>query len=193
VTGTGPAAPRRARITDVRIEGPRLVLRPIAADEIEAEWQEMVNADPMATATPVDERAFKDRLARSGELTDGWLDLAIDLDGEPIGRIQTFVPPERGIPADVYWIGIGLRQRIRGQGYGREAMMLLTDWLFAAAGAVVVEAPTDPQNIAMRTVFDRIGWQHTQTYEQFGRTWAHYAITRPQWEALHPPGQGQMT
>ena len=186
MTGTGPAAPRRARITDVRIEGPRLVLRPIAADEIEAEWQEMVNADPMATATPVDERAFKDRLARSGELADGWLDLAIDLDGEPIGRIQTFVPPERGIPADVYWIGIGLRQRIRGQGYGREAMTLLTDWLFSHGGAAVVEAPTDPRNVAMRTVFDRIGWRHTQTYDQFGRTWTHYAITRPQWEALRP-------
>ena len=188
MTGTGSPPPRRLHITDVRIEGPALVLRPIAPDEIEAEWQEMVHSDPMAIASPPDERAFKERLARSGELAGGWLDLAIDLDGEPIGRIQTFVPPEREISSDTYYIGIGLRQSGRGQGHGREAMTLLTDWLFASAGATSVEAPTDPQNIAMRTVFDRIGWRHTQTYEQFGRTWAHYAISRPQWEALRSGG-----
>jgi RimJ/RimL family protein N-acetyltransferase len=186
VTGTGPSASQRVHIRGVRIDGPRLVLRPIAPDEIEAEWQEMVNSDPMASAGPVDERAFKDRLARSGELAGGWLDLAIDLDGEPIGRIQTFVPPEREIPADSYYIGIGLRPGIRGRGYGREAMTLLTDWLFSHGAAAVVEAPTDPQNLAMRTVFDRIGWRHTETYDQFGRTWTHYAITRPQWEELRP-------
>ena len=164
------------------------MLRAITPAEIEAEWQEMVNADPMARGGPVDEQDFKARLARSADLIDGWLDLAIDLDGVSIGRIQTFVPPARELAADAYWIGIGLRQRVRGHGYGREAMTLLTDWLFAAAGASLLEAPTDVANSAMRAVFDRIGWRHTQTYEDFGRTWAHYAITRPQWESLHPAG-----
>jgi RimJ/RimL family protein N-acetyltransferase len=155
-------------IERVRIQGPRLVLRPIAADEIEAEWQEMVNADPMARGGPVAETDFKKRLARSGEMHDGWLDLGI----------------ERKTPPGVFTIGIGLRQSLRGHGHGREAMTLLTGWLFTDAAATVVQAPTDPENVAMRTVFERIGWRHTETYEEFGRTWVNYSITRPQWEAL---------
>lgn len=58
----------------------------------------MVDADPMTVADVPDESTFKARLQRSGRLDDGWLDLAIDLDGESIGRIQTFVPPERPLP-----------------------------------------------------------------------------------------------
>jgi RimJ/RimL family protein N-acetyltransferase len=177
-----------AGIDRVRIQGPRLVLRPIEAGEIEAEWQEMVNADPMARGGPVAEADFKARLARSGELRDGWIDLAIELEGTPIGRIQTFVPPERNTPPGVFTIGIGLRQARRGRGHGREAMTLFTNWLFSDAAASVVQAPTDPQNVAMRTVFERIGWRHTETYEEFGRTWVNYSITRPQWEELRSAG-----
>ena len=144
---------RYAHIRDVRISGSRLVLRPITAGEIDAEWQEMVNADPIARGGPVEESGFKARLSRSGELVDGWLDLAIDLDGTSIGRIQTFVPPGRETPPGVFVIGIGLRSTARGQGHGRDAMTLLTEWLFTHAAADQVEAPTDPDNIPMRTVF----------------------------------------
>ena len=168
----------------MRIQGARLVLRPIEPSEIDAEWQEMVNADPMARGGPVAEDDFKARLARSGEMHDGWLDLAIELDGTLIGRIQTFVPPERKTPAGVFTIGIGLRKALRGHGHGREAMTLLTGWLFTEAAAAVVQAPTDPENIAMRAVFERIGWRLTETFEEFGRTWVTYSITRPQWEGL---------
>lgn len=174
-----------AGIERVRIQGPRLVLRPIAADEIEAEWQQMVNADPMARAGPVAESDFKARLTRSGQLRDGWLDLAIEVDGTPIGRIQTFVPPERQTPPGVFTIGIGLRPALRAHGHGREAITLLTGWLFSDAAATAVQAATDPENIAMRTVFERIGWQHTETYEAFGRTWVNYSVTRALWEELH--------
>jgi hypothetical protein len=47
---------------------------------------------------------------------DGWLDLAIDLDGEMIGRIQTFPPAGRTLPPGTFDIGIGLRDVRRGQG-----------------------------------------------------------------------------
>src|SRR6185437_13168181 len=46
----------------------------------------------------------------------------------------------------------------RGKGYGREALTLLTDWLFEHAAARAVEASTDPANAAMRTVFRKAGW-----------------------------------
>ena len=80
-------------------------------------------------------------------------------------------------------VGIGLRARTRGAGYGREALIQLTSWLFEQAGAERVESQTDPANAAMRAVFGHAGWQYTGTITEFGRTWARYAITRAQWAA----------
>ncbi len=143
----------------------------------------MVDADPMTIAAPPDETSFKARLQRSGRLEDGWLDLAIDLAGESIGRIQTFVPQERPLPPNVFEVGIGLREDARGKGYGREALALLSDWLFEHAAAERVEAPTDPANLPMRTVFERVGWEFVGALNEFNRDWVMYAITRRAWES----------
>lgn len=174
---------RPDRTNDVVIRGPLLLLRALRAAEVEDEWQAMVDADPMTIADLPDEATFKARLRRSGQLVDGWLDLAVDLVGESIGRIQTFVPSGRPLAPGVFEVGIGLREDARGQGYGREALALLTDWLFTRAAAERVEAPTDRANAAMRTVFLRVGWELTGTLHEFGREWLMYAITRPQWQA----------
>jgi RimJ/RimL family protein N-acetyltransferase/ribosomal protein S18 acetylase RimI-like enzyme len=175
-------APRMVlAIGGVRIRGSRLLLRALRPDEIEEEWQAMVASDPMAIAELPQEAAFKARLARSGRLNDGWLDLAVDLDGTSIGRIQTFVPRDRPLPRGTFEIGIGLHAEARGQGHGREALVLLTDWLFEHAAAEVVEAPTDPANTAMRTVFLRAGWQPAGSVTDYDREWIMYRITRPEW------------
>jgi RimJ/RimL family protein N-acetyltransferase len=168
---------------DIRICGSRLVLRALRPGEIDEEWRAMVTADPMAIAELPDEASFKTRLERSGCLEDGWLDLAIDVGGVSVGRIQTFVPPGRPLPPGTFEIGIGLRESARGKGYGREALALLTDWLFEHAAAEVVEAPTDPANAAMRTVFQRVGWLLAGSLTEFGREWVMYRITRREWEA----------
>ncbi len=163
---------------EVRISGTRVTLRPLRAPEIDEEWRTMVTADPMAIAELPDEASFRARLRRSGRMHDGWLDLAIDVDGISIGRIQTFVPPGRALPRGTFEVGIGLRVRARGQGYGREALALLTDWLFGHAAAEAVEAPTDPANVAMRTVFEHVGWVCVGSLTEFGRDWVMYRITR---------------
>jgi RimJ/RimL family protein N-acetyltransferase len=172
----------------IPVTGPRLVLRALRPTEIDAEWQAMVTAGPMAVAELPDEASFRARLRRSGKLAAGWLDLAIDLDGTAIGRIQTYVPAGRPLPAGTFEVGIGLREGQRGKGYGREAITLLTGWLFRHAAARAVQAPTDPANKAMRTVFDRAGWTLAGTVTDFGRPWVMYRMTRPQWEA-RVPGQ----
>jgi RimJ/RimL family protein N-acetyltransferase len=172
-----------AGIGDIRICGSQLVLRALRPSEIDEEWRAMVTADPMAIAELPDEASFKARLQRSGQLRDGWLDLAIDAGGVPVGRIQTFVPPGRPLPAGTFEVGIGLREDARGKGYGREALRLLTGWLFEHAAAQVVEAPTDPANVAMRTVFQRVGWRLAGSLTEFGREWVMYRITRQEWEA----------
>jgi RimJ/RimL family protein N-acetyltransferase len=167
--------------TAITIRGPRLLLRPLTAPEIDDEWHEMVQADPMSITVLPSQAAFRERLGRTGHMVDGWLDLAIDLDGACIGRIQTFVPAD-GLPPGVFDVGIGLRDHARGKGHGREAIADFTDWLFEHADAVRVQAPTDPENVAMRTVFDRVGWKLVETYRELDRTWLMYAITRERWE-----------
>lgn len=178
---TTPDAPAAG----IHIPGPRLLLRPLRPEEIDEEWQAMVDSDPMAIAQLPDEAGFKTRLQWSGALRDGWLDLAVDLDGRLLGRIQTFVPPNRELAPGTYWIGIGLRGAVRGQGHGTEALALLTGWLFDHAGAATVEAPTDPENWAMRKVFVRVGWREAETFPDFGRPWVMYRVTREQWRAAH--------
>jgi RimJ/RimL family protein N-acetyltransferase len=167
----------------VEIRGPRLLLRTFRTAEIDEEWQAMVEADPMVIAGLPDESAFRARLRHSGRLAGGAIDLAIDLGGTPIGRIQTFVPPGRVLPAGTYDMGIGLREHARGQGYGREALDLFTGWLFGHAGAEVVEGSTDPANAAMRAVFQRAGWAFAGPVTEVGREWDQYRITRDDWLA----------
>jgi RimJ/RimL family protein N-acetyltransferase len=165
------------------IRGSRLLLRVLQPAEIDDQWRAMVNSDPIAIAQLPDEAAFKARLRRSGHMEDGWLDLAIDLDGTVIGRIQTFVPEGRGLPPGTFDIGIGLDAAVRGKGYGREALALFTDWLFEHAAAQVVEAPTDPGNAPMRAVFGHVGWSLAGSLTEYGREWVIYRITRQEWQA----------
>jgi len=168
------------------IHGARLVLRPFLAAEIEDEWQAMATADPTTIGAPPDEARFKARLRDSGRMVDGRVDLAIALDGAAIGRIQTFVPPDRAVPRGTYDIGIALHETTRGKGYGREALSLLTGWLFEHQGAQVVEAPTDAANVAMRTVFERVGWTLVGPTIEIGREWMLYRITRAEWLGAPP-------
>jgi RimJ/RimL family protein N-acetyltransferase len=184
----GPMDPQdgqdaKAGIGDIRIRGSRLLLRALQPGEIQEEWRAMVTADPMAVAELPQEDGFKARLQRSGHLEDGWLDLAIDLDGVSIGRIQTFVPPGRPLPPGTFELGIGLKEKARNKGYGREALALLTDWLFEHAAAQAVGASTAPANVAMRTVFQRVGWMPAGSLTESGREWVMYRTTRREWEA----------
>ncbi|HET7244271.1 MAG TPA: GNAT family protein [Streptosporangiaceae bacterium] len=168
---------------EVMIRGSRLLLRALRPAEIDGQWQAMVNSDPIAIARLPDEASFKARLRRSGHMEDGWLDLAIDLDGAVIGRIQTFVPEGRRLPPGTFDVGIGLDEAVRGKGYGREALALLTGWLFEHAAAQVVEAPTDPGNAPMRAVFGHVGWSQAGPVTEHEREWVMYRITRQQWQA----------
>ena len=171
---------------EIVIRGSRLLLRALQPAEIDDQWRAMVNSDPIAIVRLPDEASFKARLRRSGQLEDGWLDLAIDLDGTSIGRIQTFVPRGRARPPGTFDVGIALREHARGQGYGREALTLFTDWLFEHAAAEVVESATGEANHAMHAVFRRAGWTEGGTVTEEGREWVRYRVTRREWQAMRP-------
>jgi diamine N-acetyltransferase len=146
---------------------------------------------------PRPSESFRRRLERSGKLWRGCLDLAIDREGRLIGEIQARTTPKQTLPTGVFEIGLVLyRQQDRGQGYGREAVELLTRWLFEAARAERVQAGTDVGNTAMPSVLEHLGFRLEGIMRAYGpisdgtrRDGAMYAVLRSEWTADIAQGQ----
>jgi RimJ/RimL family protein N-acetyltransferase len=129
------------------------------------------------------------RIANSGRLVGGWLDLAIDADGSLVGEIDARHPP-RAMPPGVFELGIAFfDEEARGRGYGTEAIALLTAHLFAELGAERVQASTAVDNSAMRRVFEKLGFAKEGVMRSFmpaGESrddYVLYAVTRADWTA----------
>lgn len=129
---------------------------------------------------------LKERIARSGRMVGGRLDLAVEVDGRLVGEVDARQPKE-GLPPAVFEIGIGLfAEEDRSKGIGREAFALLTDHLFDAHEAERVQASTWTENIPMRKVLEKLGFRYEGTMRGFmpsprGRDdYALYGITRPE-------------
>lgn len=163
----------------VHIEGNHVSLRPLRIDEFEAAWEARLDADPSVQPILPKRDDLWARFARSGMLQDGALDLAIEVEGRCIGEIQTYLPPDRTIPPGAFEVGIVIYARsMRGRGYGTEAVRLLVDWLFAEAHATRVHMPTVPDNIAMRTVLERLGFATERTIQEIDHEFVFYVLTR---------------
>jgi [ribosomal protein S5]-alanine N-acetyltransferase len=180
----------------VDLPGLRIRLRPFEPDEIEAAWQGLAQQDEAAHPRPRPEdrrpqpsEQFRRRLHRSGRLWRGCLDLAIDRDDRLVGTIQARTRPRQTLPAGVYEIGVILYQpRDRGNGYGAEAVELLTTWLFETGKAERVQASTATGNAAMRAVLERLGFQLEGILRGYGAVsdgtrsdGALYAVLKPEW------------
>jgi RimJ/RimL family protein N-acetyltransferase len=156
------------------------------------------DVEPLAAAQEVDARSFgpggeearsrlRKQIERSPTLADGeFLDLAVEGDGRLVGDVQARMPP-RAWPAGVCEIGISLFADARGQGYGREAVTLFTDYLFGE-GLERVQASTAVDNAAMRRVFELVGYGFEGLLRSYGPTpdggredYAMYAATRDSW------------
>jgi len=173
-----------AALTSVfSIRGDRVTLRPFRSDELDL-WYESSRALGVEgfPAGPPTMEALRRRIGRSAHLSaPAELDLAIEVDARAIGDIQTQRP--HPLPPGVFQVGIGLfSPEDRGRGYGSEAMSLFVDWLFAERGADRVQAGTMPANIAMRRVFDRLGFSEEEPILVFEQRHLLYAIERDQWE-----------
>jgi len=128
----------------MRLQGPQVVLRPLRLDELDtvlaARDHLEIGAQPGRTRA---RQRLQRRLARSGRLTRGHLDLAVEVAGRLIGEIQARGHPAQTLPAGVFELGIVVYDLAdRGKGYGMEAVALLTGWLFEQAGAARVQAGT---------------------------------------------------
>ena len=107
---SGPGGPVTGTI---EIRGPRLVLRALRASEIDGNGRRRWTLIRWLSPGRLMSRVSAPGWRQSGRLADGQLDLAIDLDGLLIGRIQTFVPPGRPLPPGTFDVGIGLREHAR--------------------------------------------------------------------------------
>jgi [ribosomal protein S5]-alanine N-acetyltransferase len=170
----------------IRLEGRRVLLRPIRAEEVDGVLaaREQFVTGAGSGGTRARER-FRRRLARSGRFWRGHLDLGVELDGRLAGEIQARGRPAQTLPPGVFEVGILLYDRAdRGRGYGAEAVALLTGWLFEHGGAARVQASTAADNLAMRRVLERLGFSFEGEMRAFmpegaGRTdYALYAVTK---------------
>jgi RimJ/RimL family protein N-acetyltransferase len=159
--------PVRARPGPLELRGELIRLRPFAPYEVEAVWHGLSLQDEAAhprrtkeDRSPEPPERFRRRLGRSGHLRCGCLDLAIERRGRLVGLIQARTKPLQCLPAGVFEVGVVLFEtRHRGKGYGREAVELVTRWLFDAAGAERVQAGTDAKNVPMRAVLEQLGFR----------------------------------
>ena len=179
------------------LPGKLIRLRPFAAAEIDAAWKRLALLDETAhpRLKPEDRRAapsdrFRRQIERSGRLWRGCLDLAVDRRGRLVGQIQARSSPKQTLPPDVFEIGVALyRETDRGKGYGREAVDLLTTWLFEWGGAERVQASTAVGNAPMRSVLERLGFGLEGIMRGFGAMsdgtrvdGALYAVIRSDWK-----------
>jgi RimJ/RimL family protein N-acetyltransferase len=178
------------------LRGERVVIRPIRRDEtdrylgsFDRSEDEAMRRFTSPTWGPSRETLLK-RLETSGRFVDSHLELAIEAAGEFAGVIQAHNPPRCFAPG-VFLIGIVLAPERRGRGVGREAVGLLTSYLFEHEGAERVETPTDVENVPMRTVNERLGFVMEgvlRSYMPVGderRDYCMYAMTRQDWEKTH--------
>ena len=163
-------------------------LRPFRADEFELVWEaRKLRASPTSPITPGTRRSIQRQIERSGRLYDGFLKLAIDVDGRLVGEIDARCPPN-AFPPGIFEVGIELyADEDRGRGYGAEAVRQLVERLFAREGAERVQASTAADNTGMRRVLEKLGFVYEGTLRAFmpaddGREdYVLYAVTRNDW------------
>ena len=158
-----------------------MTLRPLSMDEFEQEWASRIEMDPSVQPIMPTRDALRARFERSGIMQGVALDLAIEVDGRMIGGIQTYDPPDRVLPPGAFEIGISIDEPMRGRGYGTEAVRALVRWLFSDAGATRVHMPTVPENVAMRRVAKRLGFEADSTIRYEGLEFVFYVLTRERW------------
>jgi len=130
------------------------------------------------------------RVAHSGGFYRGEILLGIEANGRLVGEIQAR-RPENAMPPGVFELGIGLfDESDRSKGVGSKAVALMTKRLMDEEGAHRVQAGTDLENVAMRRVLERLGFEFEGIMRGFmpspagPRDYALYAMTTPRFQEV---------
>jgi RimJ/RimL family protein N-acetyltransferase len=169
----------------------RVSLRPLREGDLDTLWAARTRSDaPWADASDAAHRKLRDRIANSGRVAHGELLLGIMSDGRLAGEIQAR-QPEMGLPPGVFEIGIEVFDPAeRGAGIGRRALALFLRHLFVEEHAHRIQLTTDPDNVAMRRVAERLGFGFEGTLRGFmpseggPRDYLMFGMTRDDFEKV---------
>jgi RimJ/RimL family protein N-acetyltransferase len=172
------------RVDELR--GERVRLRPIQLEEERVLWEVRQLAGFSGPDSPGARERFRRRIERSGELADGKLWLAVELDGALVGDVEARQPID-ALPPGVFELGIALFPDFQGRGLGPDAVVTLTTYLFDVLDAERVQGGTAVWNEPMQKVFERLGFTAEGTMRAFMPTslgrddYILYAVTRADW------------
>jgi len=177
-------------VTRVVLHGAGVTLRPYRSGELDVMEAAMRTdeAREWLPLGPPPRQELRRRVEARGLLSDGRVDLVIEVDGRMVGEIDGR-HPRWALPPGVWELGITVFARAdRGKGYGREALRLMCERLFAEESAHRVSLTTDMENTAMRAVAERVGFRLEGVLRSFmptaqeRRDYAMYAMTKDDWE-----------
>jgi RimJ/RimL family protein N-acetyltransferase len=168
-----------------RVRGARVILRGFRLDEIDLAMRRMARG-------PFDselERRRRERLRRSGTRNDWEVLFGVESSGRLVGDAQGRCI-DFAMPPGVWEIGIELWDEAdRGRGLGREAVALLSGYLFREEGAIRVQATTDLDNVAMCRLLEALRFGREGVLRGFmpsvdgpPRDYMMYGLTRDDWE-----------
>jgi RimJ/RimL family protein N-acetyltransferase len=136
-----------------------LALRPVAEEDLpflERLTQDPATAGEYAWAGWRDLRRFRREWAEDRLVGDDGGVLLIARGDERIGFVSWF---QVDFAPSYYWsIGIGLLPEARGKGYGTQAHLLLTRYLFAHTTVHRIEGVTEAENLAEQRVMEKAGF-----------------------------------
>jgi RimJ/RimL family protein N-acetyltransferase len=140
----------------VELTGQRVVLRTLTLDDVEILAEDDAHRGRL-----------RKQAERSPTLDDGgFLALVVVADGAVVGDIQARAPEYAFLPGTCE-IGITLLPDARGRGFGLAAVNLFTDYL-RRDGMGRVQASTPVDNVAMRTVLERAGYEFEGVLRSYG-------------------------
>lgn len=121
----------------------------------------------------------------SGPTPGGWVQLAIEHDGDLIGDVAVWLD-EAG---QLAMIGYTLAPEHHGHGFATEAVEAVVDWLFRQPTVHRIAATIDPRNLASARVLENCGFEYVGTARSAALVrgeWtddARYSLSPDDWTA----------
>ena len=141
---------------DLTLTGRLIRLRPLGDADVPALLRQLPTFSSALDRADEEMRLRRMIAAHLALGEDGYVSLAVELEGELVGDIQARAP-RHGFPPGVCEVGISLHEQARGRGVGTEAVGLFTAHLHRT-GWPRVQSSTATGNVAMRRVLERCGY-----------------------------------
>ncbi len=140
---------------EIRTE--RLLLRPARPSDVDGMHAIFSDAEAMAhwSTAPHEDRGQTEawiNLMLDAQAAGPTLDFIIERDGETVGKIGFWRPPE---------LGYILRRDLWGQGLASEALAAVIRAAFDVGGLDEIQAEVDPNNLASVRLLEKQGFQRT--------------------------------